>query len=418
MEYTIDELRNKIFSNVLEVYDVFKSHFGERYVDLQKVPDNGNIENTCDYYPGIERVDGKYNIDDGTLADIINHYSCRHFIIYVWWPRVTITNEHNKSVTIQDLYAQVKINIDGCIPYELHGFLLNRSTYSAIQFLSNYLHSHVYDIPKSDFTQFKVPCLGTGPIRQTIVTLKSSNDTVMWMLFCEELSKYVTVESLTGGPYRSLEKIGIGDSLYHYNGFESSGENPIASMVNEAYSYTEAPYYLRVDALRAMIKDFIKYYLQHGHLAISFEFGKFICGMTYYEYMIDVSNSFIDYYNAKLKADNAKTAFLFRTKFLITVLVTGNKFRKMGGEYNNVATIDQYQDKHVLTFKGRDIRTKITNDGNQETTVTTLLNYKCAMYVLENILKIINYRFENDRNSKGASGTETAAEAHKTAFYL
>lgn len=417
MEYTIDELRNKIFGNVLEVYDVFKNHFGEQYVDLQKIPDDEDIERECSYDSAIEKTENKYKVDDSSLADLIHHYN-RYYIIYVWWPQVTITNEHNKSVTIQDLYAQVKINIDGCIPYEFRGFMLNRATYPVIQFLSGYMHSHICSIPKHDFTQFQEPCLGRGPIKETIRTLNNSNDTVMWMLFCEELSRYVTVESLTGRPYQYLEKIGIDYELRHYTDFESSGENSVISMVNEAYSISNSHYYLDKNALKAMIKDFIQYYLQHGHLTISFEFGKFICGMTYYEYMIDVSNSFIDYYNTKLKADDAKKKFLFDSRFLITVFVKNNKFSKIGSVYSNSATIDQYQDKHVLTFKGNDIRTKIIDDDRQKPAETILLNYMCAMYVLDNILKIINYRFKDDRNSKGVSGTETTARTHKTVFYI
>ena len=68
--------------------------------------------------------------------------------------------------------------------------------------------SHVHGIPFNRFTDFKSPCLGSGPIKSTVATLALGYDEAIRQLFCLELDKYVRVESIAGIPYRYLEKIG------------------------------------------------------------------------------------------------------------------------------------------------------------------------------------------------------------------
>ena len=132
MKYTLEELKKEVFKNVYNVYEIFQDFFVEEFVDLQFENNNGLT------------FDAKYlipsNIDEESFADTdlteaeLNEAKAfgNRWIacIYVWWPNVTVTNENNRSIQIKDLYAKIRVNKDGYIPYEYEGFTLLRSTFS------------------------------------------------------------------------------------------------------------------------------------------------------------------------------------------------------------------------------------------------------------------------------------------------
>ena len=405
MQYTIPQLEQVVYQRVNEVYDTFKGFFGEEYVDLPKEDSIiYHIKSFLRTYNFTVKLNDEttYELSDVLIHNLNDYVSARIVYIYVWWPRVTVTNEHNKSIDIQDLYAKIPIQLNGRIPYEYPGFQLNRATYSEEQFLSNYLHSHIKEIPKYDFTQFMNPCLGQGPIRETIMTLKNDYDEVTWMLFCQELSMYVTVESLSGGPWKKLENVGDKKRLYSHTCFNLDSTNN--------YNFTDL---FSTDIL----KEFIEYYLKNGHLSISYKNNQFCCGLTYFEYIIDVSNSFIDFYNKYLYSTREKLEKCYSSNVLISAIAINEVF--YSEESNNaVPNLDIYRGKHVLNFKGKDIKITIEKreDTSSESFVTTVLNQGTAMYILKSILRTINFRYNNDYNNKQRDQSSTTT--CKRAIYL
>lgn len=405
MEYTLDELKQQVFQqirkNVNEVYEVFQHHFKEDYVDIQQSSDDLLI-----HYCHLWLENGKYNMDETAINTLKEYFNA---VIMVWWPQVKVTNENDKFVIINDLYAKIQINGYGCIPMEDHGFRLNRATYSDKQFDSGYLHSHVRGIPKSDFTQFMAPCLGDGPIKNTIVTLKTHNDPVEWMLFCEELSRYVTVESLAGVPYQKLENIGKFTD-YYATEYEHGriGLNDLVRRLMAIPASGSDAKDIDEDSVGALLKDFTLYYLKHGHLVVSFQYGHFVPAMTPYRFMLDISNSFIEYYNKHLAPSWLKAEYLtdWRSSILKKVYSDGHRFYFKGNSGDSRDS-SSYAGAHVCTFKGEDITLKITHDNTDNNTVL-LLDKKVAMLIFENILKIMNYRFKNN-NGNNNSETTTAS---------
>lgn len=392
MQYTINQLYDILHQNVNAIYETFKGFFGEDKVDLQHNRTETATREKIRAYLYSYKVpnSNSYEIDDATLGRLKEYCNDSRCIIYVWWPIVTVTNEYNKSVTIKDLYAKVEIQLDGRIPYELTGFNLNRATYSQEQFLSNYMHSHIRAIPKSDFTTFMNPCLGTGPIHNTINTLKLEYSEVSWMLFCQELSMYVTVESISGGPWNRLENI---------------GEKHKASLYSE-YRFISADYatYGSIFPFDTL-KDFTKYYLQHGHLSLSYKNNRYTIGMPFYDFIIDISNAFIDFYNEVLSKEENKIQECFNKELLVKLLAANGRFYKWGSRENNTYNIASCQNKLVLVFKGKEIRTKITKPTqNAEGQPTILLNSNVATFILKNILNTINYRYNYVyENSEGVT---------------
>lgn len=404
MQYTINQLYDHLCQRINNIYDIFKGFFGEEFVDLQNPKEDiikADIACLVSSYRTIPSAD-EYELSDSKVKEIETLLSDRKVIIYVWWPIVTVTNENDKSINIQDLYAKIEITLEGRIPYENTGFFLNRATYTREQFLSDYLHSHIQNIPKQNFTHFGSPCLGSGPIRDTIATLKNEYSDTFWLLFCQELSMYVTVESLAGGPWKRLESVGGINKLTEYNGYK----------LEDANTATFDSYFDRTQ-----LKEFIRYYLQYGHLSLSYMFGKFVCGMPYYEFIIDISNAFIDYYNEDLSEPGDQLSKCYARGLLNKVILVNNSFYKEGN-HTDANSLDLYRNKFVLNFKGKDIYTSIIDDEDDEDNITaTVINHHVAMYVLNNILRTINFRYKNEHNNTERGG-ETSPTTSQRVVYL
>lgn len=406
MQYTINQLYEHLYQKTDAVYDTFKNFFGEGNVDLQKI-DEVFFKKSLELQMGDEGIevekgnfDASYEIPNILLTKIEDLFSSRKSTIYVHWDRVTITNEHDKSIEIQDLYAKIEVTLEGRIPYENRGFLLNRATYSKEQFVSNFLHSHIHHIPKGNFTRFMEPCLGTGPIGNTIGTLKNEYDEITWLLFCQELSMYVTVESLAGTPWKYLEQVGGSSRLLSHVGYRIGGSKNafLKHFTNDK------------------LREFTEYYLKHGHLALSYRGEKFICGMPYFEFIIDISNCFIDYYNEHLRQTEIQLQRCYDSKLLWKVLVKDNQFYKNAATNTNNRELDQYRNKLVLRFKGKDILTTITEEDTSDATITTIIDQDLAMFMLNNILKIINFRYKNEHNSKPKD--KSPSPSYKRVLYI
>lgn len=390
MEYTIEGLKEELFHNVYEVYEIFQDFFGEQSTDLQEVPDNDTLEEHL-RISGINITD----VSEENFQSLKNRYNP---FILVWWPMVTVTNENDRSIQIQDLYAKVKVTLDGTIPYEYRGFNLTRTTFSEDQYICGYIHSHIP--PFCGTPRFASPCLGSGPINGTILELKNNNETAVWMLFCQELSLYVTVESLTGGPYFRMENIGKKKVL---NGFTDYN-----------FCILENSYQLRRDRrVKEIIYQFIPYYLQHGHLSLNYKDDRFYEGMPYFNYMIDISNSFIEFINTHPDISEEDITKI-KDRILVSALAANGKFYSL--EHASDSYDFSNEGRPLLQFKGEMKTLHIERNVESETVNTTLLLHEIAMAILYETLKVINYRFKNGHTRN--STTTTAATAYQEVFYI
>lgn len=386
------------FKEVYQVYKVFQDFFGEDSVDLQNLPNDSQILEAFDSFDIEEsEYEHVYNIPADRLAALITSLGCARPFILVYWPRVKVTNENDKSIIIQDLYAKIELDAKGYVPTENKGFTLNRATYPMEQWVRSYMHSHINTIPKSNLTSFQFPCLGTGPIRETINSLRANIsegfDETKWMLFCHELSLYVTVESLAGVPYNYLERVHLNNVLSSYGKYD---ENYGTALVN----------FNKVFPL-AELKEFILYYLHNGHLAINYQNGVFKVGMSYFDYIIDISNSFIEYFNSHF--DNKQIAQQCFDYHVLYHSIASNGHFFDPNTSDTLPDVSQYVGKKVCTFKGRDITLRIMEPSKEESHKTTVLNHGLAMYILNNILKIINYRYTNEYTKQHSGNNNTAA---------
>lgn len=402
MQYTINELRETVLKPVYDVYEIFKSHFGEEYVDLQNTVGDGQI-NLAALSAGATRVnEGVYEISETQLDRIKEELHEIIQDIIVWWPEVTVTNENGRSVLIKDLFAKVEVNGEGMIPYQCHGFWLNRTTFTELQFTSGYMHSHIQRV--NGIPRYSLPCLGRGPIQNTIVSLKSSNEDILWMLFCEELSRYVTVESLKGVPYIKMESIGERNASHH---FPAIFNNIVTKLPENLREYKD------------FFKDFTKWYLEHGNFSFNYTDENFVSGLSCYDFLIDISNAFIQWYNLQ-SSNYSNYSWLLDLEILRRVHVSEGNFYSTSNHRSNTFDYRAHDETPILRFKDRVFNLRVEDSPEENSNLSLILDYNIAMYILNTILSTVNYYYTNERTNIPESGStgQSSSSAYQTVTYL
>ena len=379
---SVEERLTNLYNSFMEkpniIYGVFKNFFGEEFVDMQNYPSLDEYINNAKMLHSEEFI---------MIDDTIEDSSFSRINILVRFPEVRIINENDKYIDIWELYARVTVTYSGTMRGD---FRLNRSEYDLFQLRNGYMHSHISSIPFSRLTEFQSPCLGSGPIRGTIATLNDSGiefDELRWELFCLELSKYVQVESLTGGPYHRLEE--LGDSSMR-----------VQSVTWPMYRDSQLRSYSSLNT--DLYKDFMMWLLRKKKLKFDFLNGYGI-GMSYIQWTIFISNEFIEWYNIRYK-EGVVTAS-YRELLLEGLLYRGvlNNNKIYTSRYSAADNYFQYVGRQVCIFKGEPVLFKIregntdTNDDNMSTFLAPVIVehfYKC-------ILEIVNYEYRNETQTTG-----------------
>lgn len=404
IESKIEELHSLLMDKPNQVLAIFNDFFGEDKVDMQGFTSADKLKSWLDVTPiseyaprellGMSRED--YNtyrgqsltdlrgevldlvlnqLCSGWMVDSIGQKKFGSWFILVHFPHVRITNEYNKFVDINHLYAKIEVLHNG----SMNGyFALNRAEYTYLHISNEYMHSHVRSIPTSDFTKFQTPCTGTGPINDTMSNLSREFDSDIWRLFCLELSKYVEVESIAGTPYHRLESLGTSNM---------STEESVFKVINHLDYYG--------DDIKEMIKDFVSYFIKQGKLKFNYANGSYSIGMSFTEYMLVISNEFIDWYNKKFNNKELKYTFdtLKRKGVLKEGIIANNKIYYENTR-RNVNSYAAYNGKRMCTFKGADVLINIVDLNEvKEDNKSIILNTNIALYILSKILRVINYRY-------------------------
>lgn len=421
IEEKIEELYNSLMDKPLRVLGIFNDFFGEDKVDMQgywsldKFKSWMNIEPLSTYIPsdGIVSMNSNdwsmykaYAITDlpenqvekvvnvltnTTVKERIGYAKFNGIFILVHFPHVRVTNEHDRFVDINHLWAKMRVMYNGTLN---GGFTLNRSEYTLLHFRSRYMHSHISSIPTNDFTQFQNPCTGSGPINGTISVLNRDYDEDMWNMFCLELSKYVTVESVAGRPFHYLEKLGT-------DGMEAGMDRFTTRLSSNRY---------RGAITHDKFKEFVRYFINSKRLKFNYVNGSYSIGMSFIEFIVLISNEFIKWYNDQFNKEEltAKFADLKRQNILRECIIDNGKIYYDGGR-NNVNNYAQYIGKKVCVFKGREVTVDITDVAEvRNENKSIILDIQTALYILTTILKVLNYRY--GRNKAIHEGNQLGTE--------
>ena len=343
---------NNYLKYPLEILKIFNDFFGEEYVDMQGF---------------------------STIEEIAQNLRRPEGFILVHFPHVRITNEYDRYVDITHLYAKIKIGIDGKM---IGKFLLNRSEYTKLHILNSYMHSHISHIPVDDFTQFQIPCTGSGPINRTIASLNADYNEQLWQLFCLELSKYVEVESIQGVPYHRLENLTPGgNSAYYITSYVTNKINP----------YNINP------LKKSDIINFIIYLLSKKFLKFKYVNGSYKIAYNLTEFTILISNYFIKWYNTRYNLGKVTESLqsLVNKGFLQNVIYT-NRALYRNNEVDILHNCLPYQDKFMCNFKGRPVKINIvdlSDDTELDRNSIYILNNILVNFIITKILTIVNCKY-------------------------
>ena len=420
IEERIEELYNSLMDKPLRVLGIFNDFFGEDKVDMQgywsldKFKSWLKIESLATYIPdgsivsmdtndwsmygtqAITDLPGNWAekvvnvLTDNRVKERISDAKFNNIFILVHFPHVRVTNEHDRFVDINHLWAKVKVMYNGTLN---GGFTLNRSEYTLLHIRSDYMHSHVSSIPKSDFTRFQSPCTGTGPINGTISALNRDYDEDIWNMFCLELSKYVTVESVAGVPYHRLEELGTENMEVGIDRFIT-------------YLFPNCTNHIPSDKF----KEFVRYFINSKKLKFNYVNGSYSIGMSLIEFIVLISNEFIKWYNDQFNKKELTVEFadLKRHGILKECIISNGKIY-YDRDVNNVNNYAQYIGKKVCVFKGKEITVDITDIVEvRNENKSIILDTQTALYILTTILKVLNYRY--GRNKAIHEGNQLGTE--------
>ena len=372
---TIDELKDKYYTpteSVNIVYDIFKDFFNEVRVDLQinekfKIFFDSLLEKPSEFT--LNKL-SDYNLNSNLdIADYINtYYQEPPFYIFVHFPNVTITNEHNDSINIKDLYARIPIYWNGTLN---HRFEMIVTTYTRTLFNAGYCHSHLHHL-YGNKPVFDTPCLGTGPLVGTCNVLTSNFTEDNWRLFCVELSRYVTVESLLGTPYFRMTNISDKRSNKLIN---------IHNVSNYIWDHKE----LLIETIHNLVSKKL--------LNFKYVNGEYNFANSEAELIRIISNEFIAIYNDKFnkKEVNETLLQLANRSFVIKVKYYNDNYYYTGRIINKIPS-----NAVLFTFKGKEIKTVITDDIT-DIKETFILNPDKISYIATKLLEFININYGKEQ---------------------
>lgn len=301
-------------------------------------------------------------------------------VILIRFPRVRVTNENNRYIDIEELYVRVPLTWSGTMSDR---FEMVRTSYDIVQWLSGYSHSHLPSI--GSFPSFRGPCLGSGPIRSTMYRLCDSCDLDIWGLFCFELAKYVTVESLAGGPYFRLENVGSNRD------FLSSSP----CMYRKEY----------IPNIDIDVKGFINYFVGLKNMKFAYSNGAYTLGESSVNFWIRVSNEFIKWYNYQYSIGAVTYTLdgLISMGMLVQMYVVGGKaYTRMTN--NRIAQHCNSEGQVVLTFKGIDRNLTITGYRGNTNNGSLLVSMNVCDYIISTILKLVNCNYGREEKGETEAG--------------
>jgi hypothetical protein len=414
-----EEVKNKLeefFKARIEetqaFYSIIRDYFSKDLTDLQLPTFNQFLDKVGDYSLCyfIEKAQdsnshGSYSIDqdyynnhinddflesitdlgiiDYCYEDLLDEMPLSYIIIK--FPEVTVTNEYNRSTVIKDLFVELPM-IGNLLE---NRFRMIRTTYDISQWLCGYSHSHLPRIHYNSIPYWKYPCLGSGPLKSTIAALQSSYDEEFVGLFCLELSKYVTVESLAGIPHIRLEGIG-------------ANNNNILKVRN---------YKGRFMANRGIINPFFKYYIEHNPIKIAYVNSNYVMGESLTDLWIKLSNSFIEWANNNIDNPEYVLQEWLNSGFLHYVIINnGIVYKNL--EQSVLGRINTLNGTEMFNFKGVIQKLTIENVVADNENKTLLLSPEVCEYFVTIILKLINYKYDGTITEEGET------EPHKKCFYL
>lgn len=348
---------NRVVEPLKEIKQIVEEFFGEENVDF-------NIPSYYLYKAIVKKLVKEVEYDPDTLCEhCLEAMTCLCDCFLIHWDTVTVTNEFDDSEKIFDLF--VKVHMKGA---HVQGFSMAKTTFTQRQYKANYVHSHV---PRDRGIYFAQPCLGSGPIRETISTLNTTYDSQIWGLFCQELDSYVKTESVVGVPYIRMSNIKIYDSV------EEDSIN--AAYLKEAFNETEE--YI------TYIKKIFKKFVNTGSIKFAYKNGSYCYGEPIADIIVKYSSYFIDYIKTNIHTPRIQRQILNNLK----------KASYMNGALWVLSTSEiadlAYNSSDFIFFKGNEYHLKIIENNGNDIQYYYVVDTSIVRVLLTKLLLFINCNY-------------------------
>lgn len=318
-----------------------------------------------------------------------------NFGILVHFPKVRVENEYGKGVDVEDYWILTPINIEGV---GSGWFFMQRSTYELSHMQSDYMHSHVNGIDFEDIQSFRSVCTGTGPINRTMSSLAVSFDESLWQLYCLELERFIKTESISGGPYRRLENIG-----------KTSEDLKISKFTFSRNSTPSRGYFNH-----KLFAEFTQYLCKSNVLKFKFVNGCYGLAHSFIDTVLIISNSFIEWYNAKYAKDPSleSSRILMREGVISNALISDNAIYFKSDNDRPIEYYTELEGEELFTFKGKPVRLVIKNIDNSIKNTSTILALQHIEFIVRLILTLLNCDYGNSKK------TNSGIDKGKTRYRL
>lgn len=398
---------------VREIYNTAVEFFGEDMVDLQKTTIKEIWQyglGFCEYRTLIERLGIQYSnapsvgssyenwittiSSEDMLATIEGLITTEKLLntelplytILVYFHDITVSNEQDESVKIEDIYAAVPVTPLG---HYTECMLWLRTTVSKTHWKAGYRHSHLHSGRGKDWT---CPCLGSGPIRMTMENLRGTYDLSFWSLLWLELDRCIRVESLNGGPYFLMSDITADrQATQIYNNFD------FYNLSNIRLTYQK------------LLDELAKRVLQSGGLQYSYIEGAVHIATSYLDFTVLVSNCLLEYFHSltENEANRIANRLMSNSHLIHAQIKSTGEIVSYGSLkhflINTGSDIDISASDAGFSFRGKEVPFSVVEDTTpeEEQIFYELIGPRFAACLFKKITIIANYVYARKHsNSK------------------
>lgn len=318
----------------------------------------------------LEPVLAAINTEELLLTDLPLYSILIHF------HDITVTNEFDHTTKIEDIYACVPITPKGTI---MKRILWCRTTISRSHWSVGYVHSHVSisDDAADGIFGWVPPCLGDGPICNTISTLSKSFCKDFWSLFWLELDKCIKTESLTGGPFKKLEQL---DSSLNFT---------------ECYkSFDFTCIYFRYHKYKDLINEIVLRLINDVGLKYRYHLDHIEPAVTFVDFTLLVSKMLLEYLDTVTPETRLNYRKLLEDSVdLLSVQLSSDRnvffSYRLGDKFIIDETIDK---KPTFSFKGEPVKFKIVEDLDidYQKDLLTIVHPRMSAAILHRLTLVIN----------------------------
>lgn len=315
----------------------------------------------------LEPVLAAINTEELLLTDLPLYSILIHF------HDITVTNEFDHTTKIEDIYACVPITPKGTI---MKRMLWCRTTTSRSHWSAGYIHSHASnDI--GDIFEWVPPCLGYGPICNTMSTLSESFCKDFWSLFWLELDKCIKTESLTGGPFKKLEQL-----------------NSILNFTECYRSFDFTCIYLRYHKYKDLINEIVLRLINDVDLKYRYHLDHIEPAVTFVDFTLLVSKMLLEYLDTVTPETRLNYRKLLEDSVdLLSVQLSSDRNVFFGYMLGDKFIIDETIDKKpTFSFKGEPVEFKIVEDLgiDYQKDLLTIVHPRMSAAILHRLTLVIN----------------------------